>query len=246
MLPFLDYSLIQSNPEIFIGYSDTTFLHYAIQSRTGLRTFYGPSVLTDFSDLPKPIQFTIDHFVRVLTEAGMSLSVEQKGFSTNRGNSLIHRRGDGFGEVEPLDIYMEALYHVSCVFRELNTPPPRGKTRFSFLSLRWVTTCKCHNSVSQFRNNLVDLALSGILHEFCGLVVGQGYRYDTYMQDELASMIEEVFDVIVGRSLEEQLPILMNVDFGHTSPILTLPINTLVRLDCDLDEFSVLEPGVRA
>lgn len=52
MLPFLDYSLIQSNPKIFIGYSDTTFLHYAIQSRTGLRTFYGPSVLTDLSDLP--------------------------------------------------------------------------------------------------------------------------------------------------------------------------------------------------
>lgn len=70
--------------------------------------------------------------------------------------------------------------------------------------------------MSQFRNNLVDLALSGILHEFRGLVVGRGYRYDTYMQDELASVIEEVFDVVVGRSLEEQLPILMNVDFGHT------------------------------
>lgn len=34
MLPFLDYSLIQSNPKIFVGYSDTTFLHYAIQSQT--------------------------------------------------------------------------------------------------------------------------------------------------------------------------------------------------------------------
>jgi muramoyltetrapeptide carboxypeptidase LdcA involved in peptidoglycan recycling len=66
------------------------------------------------------------------------------------------------------------------------------------------------------------------------------------MHDELASVIEEVFDVIVGRGREEQLPILMNVDFGHTSPFLTLPINALVRLDGDLDEFSLMEPGVRA
>lgn len=64
------------------------------------------------------------------------------------------------------------------------------------------------------------------------------------MQDELASVIEAVFDVIVGRSREEELPILMNVDFGHTSPFLTLPLNALVRLDSDLDEFNIMEPGV--
>ncbi|KAJ5738146.1 peptidase family S66 [Penicillium malachiteum] len=52
LLPFLDYNLIRSNPKIFMGYSDTTFLHCAIQAKTGLRTFYGPSVLTDFSDFP--------------------------------------------------------------------------------------------------------------------------------------------------------------------------------------------------
>ncbi|OOQ88230.1 LD-carboxypeptidase [Penicillium brasilianum] len=261
LLPFLDYSLIRSNPKIFVGYSDTTFLHYAIQSRTGLRTFYGPSVLTDFSDFPKPMQFTIDYFVRVLTEAGTPVGpLPRSPICSNEHSDFLFsneildkpreivdspswrwlRRGRATGY----------LYGgtVTCVVRLQGThyAPASWKNKILFLESAMGDNMQLPYSVSQFRNNLVDLALSGILHEIRGLVVGRGYKYNIHMQDELAGVIEEVFDVIVGRSREEQLPILMNVDFGHTSPFLTLPMNTLVRLDCDLDEFSVVEPGVRA
>ncbi|GKZ36049.1 hypothetical protein AbraIFM66950_006924 [Aspergillus brasiliensis] len=261
LLPFLDYSLIRSNPKIFVGYSDTTFLHYAIQSRTGLRTFYGPSVLTDFSDFPKPIQFTIDHFVHVLTNAGTSVG------PLPRSSLCSKEHSDFFFSKEIPDRPRELvdapawrwlrggqatgyLYGgtVTCVVRLQGTPyaPASWKDKILFLESAMGDNMQLPYSVSRFRNSLVDLALSGILHEIRGLVVGRGYKYDGQMQDDLARVIEEVFDVIVGRSREEPLPILMNVDFGHTSPFLTLPINTLVRLDGDLDEFSVLEPGVRA
>ncbi|GLA69659.1 hypothetical protein AtubIFM55763_010176 [Aspergillus tubingensis] len=123
---------------------------------------------------------------------------------------------------------------------------PSWKDKILFLESAMGDNLQLPYSVSQFRNNLVDLALSGILHEIRGLVVGRGYKYNTHMQEELANVILEVFEVIVGRNPEEQLPILINVDFGHTSPFLTLPINALVKLDSDLDEFSVLEPGVQA
>ncbi|KAF3402029.1 putative carboxypeptidase [Penicillium rolfsii] len=261
LLPFLNYSLIRSNPKIFVGYSDTTFLHYAIQSRTGLRTFYGPSILTDFSDFPKPMQFTIDHFLRVLTEAGMPVGPLPRSPICSKGHSdflfsnempdkpreIVDspswrwlRRGRATG-----NLYGGTL---PCVVRLQGTPyaPASWKDKILFLESAMGDNMQLPYSVSQFRNNLVDLALSGILHEIRGLVVGRGYKYDAHMQDELANVIEEVFDVIVGRSREEQLPILMNVDFGHTSPFLTLPINALVRLDYDIDDFSVIEPGTRA
>lgn len=41
LLPDVDYSLIKRNPKPFIGYSDITALHCAIQQRTGLVTFHG-------------------------------------------------------------------------------------------------------------------------------------------------------------------------------------------------------------
>ncbi|KAJ6085891.1 hypothetical protein N7486_010172 [Penicillium sp. IBT 16267x] len=100
-------------------------------------------------------------------------------------------------------------------------------------------------SVTDFRSNLVDLALSGALHEISGMLVGRGYKYDRQMQDEIAGVIAETFDSIVPREPEE-LPIAMNVDFVHTSPFLTLPIGALAQMNSRNDEFMILEPGVQA
>ncbi|MBM4763414.1 LD-carboxypeptidase [Bacillus sp. B15-48] len=44
----IDYELIKKNPKIFWGYSDITFLHLAIQKRTGLVTFHGPMIASDY------------------------------------------------------------------------------------------------------------------------------------------------------------------------------------------------------
>jgi len=44
----------------------------------------------------------------------------------------------------------------------------------------------------------------------------------------------------------EGVPILANVDSGHTDPMVTLPLDGLVRLDSRRDEFVVLESAVAA
>src|SRR5215813_102537 len=62
LLDRIDYDLIRRNPKIFLGYSDITALHLAIQKRAGLVTFHGPVALSDFSD------YTQKHFRRTLLE----------------------------------------------------------------------------------------------------------------------------------------------------------------------------------
>jgi len=49
LLPYLDLNVIQSNPKIFMGYSDTTITHLAC-FRAGLGTFYGPSIMAGFAE----------------------------------------------------------------------------------------------------------------------------------------------------------------------------------------------------
>lgn len=39
-------------------------------------------------------------------------------------------------------------------------------------------------------------------------------------------------------------PVLMNVDVGHTSPMLTIPLNAMSSLDSSRDEFCILESNV--
>jgi muramoyltetrapeptide carboxypeptidase len=44
VVPLLDYDFIADHPKAFIGFSDITALHVALQRNTGLATFYGPSL----------------------------------------------------------------------------------------------------------------------------------------------------------------------------------------------------------
>ena len=49
ILPYIDYETITSNPKVFMGFSDTTVTHL-ICLHAGLSTFYGTSVLCEFSE----------------------------------------------------------------------------------------------------------------------------------------------------------------------------------------------------
>jgi len=43
-IPYLDFDIVRKNPKIFLGYSDITTLLLAINAKTELITFHGPSV----------------------------------------------------------------------------------------------------------------------------------------------------------------------------------------------------------
>jgi muramoyltetrapeptide carboxypeptidase LdcA involved in peptidoglycan recycling len=49
VLPFVDLSVIQANPKILMGYSDTTVTHFACY-RAGLTSFYGPAFMAGFAE----------------------------------------------------------------------------------------------------------------------------------------------------------------------------------------------------
>jgi len=50
LLDRIDYGLLRKNPKIFLGYSDITALHLAIQKHAGLGTFHGTVALSAFSE----------------------------------------------------------------------------------------------------------------------------------------------------------------------------------------------------
>jgi len=74
LLPHLDFELIRSHPKIFVGYSDTTVLSMAIWKRSGLVTFVGPALLTDFAEFPAMFDFTLDAFLAVLSPGSTRVS----------------------------------------------------------------------------------------------------------------------------------------------------------------------------
>src|SRR5690606_6078537 len=52
LLPLLDFDLIRKHPKIIMGFSDITVLLNAIHVETGLVTFHGPALMTDWAEYP--------------------------------------------------------------------------------------------------------------------------------------------------------------------------------------------------
>ncbi len=50
LLNRIDYDLIRRNPKIFLGYSDITAMHLAINRHAKLVTFHGPIALSRFTE----------------------------------------------------------------------------------------------------------------------------------------------------------------------------------------------------
>lgn len=83
LLPHLDLDVLRQNPKVFIGFSDTTALHFACIT-AGLRSFYGPSLMAGFAENGGMHRFSIDavevtvhedrsHGVTLLFDPGTSL-----------------------------------------------------------------------------------------------------------------------------------------------------------------------------
>lgn len=53
VVPLLDYDIIRKNPKPYIGLSDPTIVHMALQSRTNMLTMYIPNALTVWTEKMK-------------------------------------------------------------------------------------------------------------------------------------------------------------------------------------------------
>ncbi len=54
----------------------------------------------------------------------------------------------------------------------------------------------------------------------------------------LSLLIEEVLEDV-------EVPVVAGLDFGHTNPIMTLPVGVAAEIDTEKGALSLLEPGVR-
>ncbi|WP_174615472.1 S66 peptidase family protein [Virgibacillus ihumii] len=87
--PMIDYAKIRSNPKIFWGYSDITYLLNAIQKFSNLVTFHGPMVATDLNDAQGTAE-TESSFFPLFTKESLTYDSRKSPLIT-----LAHGTGEG-------------------------------------------------------------------------------------------------------------------------------------------------------
>lgn len=74
LLPYIDFDLIHENPKIFTGFSDTTSNHFMLY-KAGLISYYGASIMTNFSEYGKINDYTAKMIKDTLFEPKDTLEI---------------------------------------------------------------------------------------------------------------------------------------------------------------------------
>jgi muramoyltetrapeptide carboxypeptidase len=227
LLDRIDYDLIRRNPKVFVGYSDITAMHLAINRHARLVTFHGPIVLSRFTD------YTQRHFRKMLFETA------PPGKLTNPPESNELRPEHMLRTVRPGTATGLLIGgNLSLVVSTLGTPYEID-TRGKILFLEDV-----EEQAYSIDRMLTQLRLAGKLKDAAAVIWGEcdgcGAR-DYKPSTALPFTVGEVVDNLLGAL---QIPALSGLTIGHTNDQLTLPLGVEATLDAVAGTLDIKEAGV--
>lgn len=252
LLPYLDLAVIRRNPKAFIGFSDTTSLHLACFA-AGLTSFYGPSLMAGFGESGGMHRLAAEGVRRALFEPGPI--------------GLIGRNTEGW-TVERLDWGDAGAQSQRRVLRPADQPRilqgsgtvsghllggcaevlemAKGTAWWPPLTdwdgaILFYETSEDAPDPAFIRYWLRNFAAQGILRRLTGLLLARPDPGgdDTYRERLEAAVTETLAEEGLGN-----LPVLSGLDFGHTSPMLTLPYGAMAEIDCATAALTITEVGV--
>ena len=223
LLTYLDYSLISHNPKPIIGQSDTTALLNAIYAKTGVITYHGPHFNTLLKNLNS--NYTLSWLKYFLNKATDWITVEP---SPSFGEKQIHDTpNDGYWVIH------KGMAEGIIIGGNLPTLSlPQGTPYMPDLKDK-ILFIEYDGMVGEFVPEEFDRDLQALLQQpntdkIKALVLG---RFTPN-----ANMTREKLEKILDTKRElKGIPVVANVDFGHTNPTIIFPIGGNCQLKADND-----------
>lgn len=252
LLPYLDLAAITADPKIVIGYSDTTTILSAVRA-AGVVAFHGPSVMSGISQFGGLPAVYGEHVRRMLFEpaavhAYVPYGSFVEGYPDWRDPALVGRANplqidDGWHVVQGTGRVTGELFggclEVLDWLRGTSVWPVRdewaGRLLFTEPSEEIPTP-------TQVQRILRAFGVQGVFDRIAGILVGRARD----QSPEQKIILEATFRNVVGGEFgRPDLPIVANLDFGHTDPQWVLPIGVRAELDVDARSLRLVEPWLR-
>lgn len=248
LLPYIDYDVIRNNPKIFTGFSDSTANHLMMY-KAGLVSYYGPAFITDFAEYVDMYDYTENAIRELWFEAKDNYEIKKCEYWTNehipwceenmnkakkkikdcKGYEIVQGKGKVSGRLLGGCLDAFPLYNGTEIWPSLN----EWKDKILFLE-----TSEDKPSPDYVTWYLRNLGAQGIIGVARGIIVGKpkGEKYYEEYKDVYRKVLKEY-----GR---EDMPVMYNVNFGHSSPIGIIPYGIECKLDVDNKKIILLESVV--
>jgi muramoyltetrapeptide carboxypeptidase LdcA involved in peptidoglycan recycling len=251
VLGLLPSNIFDGPPKVIMGYSDATTL-LTVANQRGWVTMHGPSVMAGFSQATAlPATFR-DHLRTVLFEGPDEYEFRPYG-----------RWSDGYPDFgDPLNVGKVKQVHLDPGWHWLQgVQTRRGRffggcfqllqllngTRYwprpSFWNgkILFMETSEEKPTPAQVAFFLRTLGLQGIFDRIEALLLGRARDYSLKEKSELDRVAVRV---VGGEFHHPEMPIVSNVDFGHTDPQLIIPLGGHAEIDPERRRIRLLEPVV--
>ncbi|MDK1311300.1 S66 family peptidase [Pseudoalteromonas ardens] len=233
ILDHLDWETIRTQPKPLCGYSDITVLLNAIYAKTGQITFLGPH-FSSFG-MQQGFEYTLKHFEHALllgTDYVLDVSEtwsDDLWFIDQARRQFIKNTGPVI--VTPGSCEGTILGGNLCSFNLLQGTQYMPDLTGAVLFLE-EDNLLGELTLTEFERNLQSLLSHRGAEHIQGLMIG---RFQKDSKVELNDLIE------VLRSFEQlkHCPVVCNLDFGHTTPIFTIPIGGRCRISAPEDTVSI-------
>ena len=216
LIKHLDYDLIRNNPKIFMGFSDITALHTAIYAKTGLVTYYGPHYSS--IGMLKGNEYTLEKMVKTLfgghkqeleasdmwSDDTWFLDQENRKFIENEGWWHI-QKGQAKGTIIGGNLCTFILH--------LGTP---YRPKFEKDTILFIEDDEMSDLLT-FERNLQALINQDDFTNVKGLVIGRFQNNSKINREKLEFILKNKPEL-------NNMPIIANIDMGHTTPIATIPL----------------------
>ncbi|WP_339271684.1 S66 peptidase family protein [Paenibacillus sp. FSL R5-0470] len=215
LLRYIDYSIIAEHPKRLCGYSDITALSNAIYAKTGLVTYSGPH-FSSFAMLHDN-EYTTEYFRKLMmdnkeivvrpskhwSDDEWYLDQENRVFIRNEGPFIIND-GEAKGTIIGGNL---------CTLNLLQGTEYMPSLKNSILFLE----DDYESSPATFDRDLQSLIHQPDFQHVKGLVIGR-FQQGSRMTKEL------LIKIITSKEELSDIPVIADVDFGHTSPMITFPV----------------------
>lgn len=253
------FDIIRNNPKIFLGMSDTTANHFMCM-KAGLSSFYSPCTMFGFGEncgimditvqsvkktlfntepigqLPESTEFIVD---KVYWDDKNDI---MRARTATDGNHFIQGTKKAQGRL--IGGCMELLTMMN------NTAIWPSLDEFENTIL-FIETSEEMPTPDQFSYVLRNLGAMGVLDRINGILFGRpGGEFaadETYAKEQWLEKYKK-FDARLLKVCKEygreDIPIVTNMDFGHTVPQILLPYGVMAEIDPINKTVSILENAV--
>lgn len=233
LLPYIDWDLIGANPKIFCGYSDITALSCAINATSGLVTYSGPHYST--FGMREHIEATLNWFTAALfsddpVDAAPASTWSDDLWFMDQDDRNI-RPNDGHWVLQPGHADGRLVGGNLCTLNLLHGTPWMPDLTDTVMFVEDDN----ESSIPTFDRDLTSLTQQESFETVRALLIGR-------FQPDVGMDRETLAEIIGSKRELTGMPVVANIDFGHTDPMLTIPVggHAVVSARISGDQTSVL------